>query len=69
MILNILVNKFLLYGNIWIYNKNIRSKKAEQKKTQSFNDWLNNLGKEGYKLVHCEYLISEKGKLCILKRK
>lgn len=43
-------------------------KKAEQK-TQSFNDWLNNLGKEGYKLVHCEYLISEKGKLCILKRK
>lgn len=68
MILNILVNKFLLYGNIWIYNKNIRSKKAEQK-TQSFNDWLNNLGKEGYKLVHCEYLISEKGKLCILKRK
>ena len=23
-------------------------KKAEQKKTQSFNDWLNNLGKEGY---------------------
>lgn len=43
-------------------------KKAEQK-TQSFNDWLNNLGKEGYELVHCEYLISEKGKLCILKRK
>ena len=57
MILNILVNKFLLYGNIWIYGQ-----KAEQK-TQSFNDWLNNLGKEGYKLV------SEKGKLCILKRK
>lgn len=54
MILNILVNKFLLYGNIWIYT----IKKAEQK-TQSFNDWLNNLGKEGYKLVHCEYLISE----------
>jgi hypothetical protein len=69
LILNILVNKFLLYGNIWIYNKNIRSKKAEQKKTQSFNDWLNNLGKEGYELVYCEYLISEKGKLCILKRK
>lgn len=44
-------------------------KKAEQKKTQSFNDWLNNLGKKGYELVHCEYLISEKGKLCILKRK
>lgn len=55
MILNILVNKFLLYGN---------DQKAEQK-TQSFNDWLNNLGKEGYELVHCEYLISEKGKLCI----
>ena len=46
----------------------IYDQKAEQK-TQSFNDWLNNLGKEGYKLVHCEYLISEKGKLCILKRK
>ena len=45
-----------------------QSKKLN-KKTQSFNDWLNNLGKEGYKLVHCEYLISEKGKLCILKRK
>lgn len=27
------------------------------------------IGKEGYELVHCEYLISEKGKLCILKRK
>lgn len=67
MILNILVNKFLLYENIWIHNK-IYDQKAEQK-TQSFNDWLNNLGKEGYKLVHCEYLISEKGKLCILKRK
>lgn len=67
MILNTLVNKFLLYENIWIHNK-IYDQKAEQK-TQSFNDWLNNLGKEGYKLVHCEYLISEKGKLCILKRK
>ena len=43
----------------------IQSKKLN-KKTQSFNDWLNNLGKEGY---NCEYLISEKGKLCILKRK
>lgn len=42
-------------------------KKAEQK-TQSFNDWLNNLGKEGYKLVHCEYLISEEGQLCIFKK-
>ena len=44
-------------------------KKSWTKKTQSFNDWLNNLGKKGYELVHCEYLISEKGKLCILKRK
>ena len=59
MILNTLVNKFLLYGNIWIHNK-IYDQKAEQK-TQSFNDWLNNLGKEGYELVHCEYLISEEG--------
>ena len=42
----------------------IYDQKPEQK-TQSFNDWLNNLGKEGYELVHCEYLISEKGKLCI----
>ena len=47
----------------------IYSQKSWTKKTQSFNDWLNNLGKEGYELVHCEYLISEKGKLCILKRK
>lgn len=68
MILNILVNKFLLYENIWIHNK-IYDQKSWTKKTQSFNDWLNNLGKEGYELVHCEYLISEKGKLCILKRK
>lgn len=67
MILNILVNKFLLYGNIWIYNKNIRSKKLN-KKTQSFDTWLNNLGKEGYELVHCEYLISEEGQLCIFKK-
>ena len=66
MILNTLVNKFLLYENIWIHNK-IYDQKAEQK-TQSFNDWLNNLGKEGYKLVHCEYLISEEGQLCIFKK-
>lgn len=46
----------------------IYDQKAEQK-TQSFNAWLNNLGKEGYELVHCEYLISEKGKLCIFKKK
>lgn len=45
----------------------IYDQKAEQK-TQSFNAWLNNLGKEGYELVHCEYLISEKGKLCIFKK-
>lgn len=38
----------------------IYDQKAEQN-----NAWLNNLGKEGYELVHCEYLISEKGKLCI----
>ena len=47
----------------------IYDQKSWTKKTQSFNDWLNNLGKEGDELVHCEYLISEKGKLCILKRK
>lgn len=34
----------------------------------SFDAWLNNLGKEGYELVHCEYLISEEGQLCIFKK-
>mgnify|MGYP007081493066 CR=1 FL=1 len=63
LILNILVNKFLLYGNIWIYDQ-----KSWTKKTQSFDTWLNNLGKEGYELVHCEYLISEEGQLCIFKK-
>jgi hypothetical protein len=66
LILNTLVNKFLLYENIWIHNK-IYDQKAEQK-FWSFDTWLNNLGKEGYELVHCEYLISEEGQLCIFKK-
>ena len=49
------------FFTIWKH-LNIRSKKLN-KKTQSFN-----LGKEGYELVHCEYLISEEGQLCIFKK-
>ena len=45
----------------------IYDQEAKQK-FWSFDTWLNNLGKEGYKLVHCEYLISEKGQLCIFKK-
>ena len=26
------------------------------------------IGKEGYELVHCGYLISEEGQLCIFKK-